>query len=269
MTWDVWECVCVTAACPGNGCRWSVLRGSCCSSRPSPCAAPPPPPPPCSCCWWRGPGGSCRASRCPPSWPRYCTFLSQTWGSLETRDHSTWTCRWCWWWVTGLTQSHLPGHVIHVVRQLPQSPPDPLLGDPLLGELETASPANVNSQHPPDGVRDSPEHQANNDHHDEGNDNYESVTVHQMMYFSWHVIVTVIMIFMITKFCFVLREIAVSHKNLTINFYRKLFIVLMVLHINFLIKSYPTHSHILIEFWLHWLTQSSERNHYLKIFRNI
>ena len=37
---------------------------------------------------------------------------------------------------------HGLGHVVHVVRQLPQSPPDPLLGDPLLGELETATPEN-------------------------------------------------------------------------------------------------------------------------------
>ena len=63
-----------------------------------------------------------------------------------------------------------------------------------------------------------PEYKANNYHDYERNDNNESVTVHQMMYFSWHIIVTVIMIFMITNFCFVLREIAVSHKYLTISF---------------------------------------------------
>merc|ERR1719510_29025 len=97
---------------------------------------------------------------------------------------------------------HRPGHMIHVVRQLPQSSPHPLLAHPLLGQLETAS----------------PEYKANNYHDYERNDNNESVTVHQMMYFSWHIIVTVIMIFMITNFGFVLREIAVSHKYLTISF---------------------------------------------------
>ena len=36
---------------------------------------------------------------------------------------------------------HRPGHMVHVVCQLPQSSPHPLLAHPLLGQLETASPA--------------------------------------------------------------------------------------------------------------------------------
>ena len=35
---------------------------------------------------------------------------------------------------------HRPGHMVHVVCQLPQSSPHPLLAHPLLGQLETASP---------------------------------------------------------------------------------------------------------------------------------
>ena len=39
-----------------------------------------------------------------------------------------------------LCLTQLPGHMVHVVCQLPQSSPHSLLAHPLLGQLQTASP---------------------------------------------------------------------------------------------------------------------------------